>query len=135
MEGETWKVLRMPTFDAWHRSLDTERATQVAGALRYVEARGPLLGRPHVDSIKGSRVHNLKELRLNHGVRVLFAFDPNRHAVMLVGGDKTGSWDRWYVQKIRVAEKLYTAHLQSIGKGDRCLSPGRVGRTKPERGR
>jgi hypothetical protein len=91
---------------------------------------GPLLGRPRVDSIKGSRVHNLKELRLRGGMRILFAFDPNRRPVMLVGGDKTGSWNRWYRQKIPVAEHLYFDHVRSIGKGDRCPSQ-RAAASKP----
>jgi hypothetical protein len=109
-------------FNRWFRGLDSERANQVTAALRRVASAGPVLGRPRVDSIKGSRVHNLKELRLHQGVRVLFAFDPDRRAVMLVGGDKTGSWNRSYRQQIPVAERRYADHLRSIGKGDHCLS-------------
>jgi hypothetical protein len=121
-------------FDGWFRGLDADRAAQVTAALRRVAKVGPVLGRPRVDSIKGSRVHNLKELRLHDGVRVLFAFDPNRRAVMLVGGDKAGTWNRWYRQQIPVAERLYADHLRSVGKGDRCLSLGagqsRTGRSR-----
>jgi hypothetical protein len=120
-----WEVVSTDAFSGWFRSLDSERANQVTAALRRVASAGPVLGRPRVDSIKGSRLHNLKELRLHQGVRVLFAFDPNRQAVMLVGGDKTGSWKRWYRHQIPVAERLYADHLRSIGKGDRCPSrPG-----------
>jgi len=113
-----WEVVTTRTFDGWFRGLEAERATQVMAALRRVETVGPTLGRPRVDSIKGSRVHNLKELRLHDGVRVLFAFDPNRRAVMLAGGNKTGSWDRWYRQMLPVAERVYADHVRSLGKGN-----------------
>jgi hypothetical protein len=122
-----WEVVTTRVFDRWFLGLDPERANQVTAALRRVAKAGPLLGRPRVDSIKGSRVHHLKELRLHDGVRVLFAFDPNRRAIMLVGGDKTGSWNRWYRQHIPVAERLYVDHLRSIGERDRCMSQQEAG--------
>ncbi len=121
--GAGWGVVRTHDFERWLRNLDAERATQVTAALRRVARVGPVLGRPRVDSIKASRIHNLKELRVSRGVRVLFAFDPNRSAVMLVGGDKTGAWKRWYRQAVPVAERRYADHLRSIGKGNACLSP------------
>lgn len=117
-----WEVLRTDEFKRWTGGLGSGRRAQVEAAIRRVESEGPLLGRPRVDSLRGSRVHNLKELRLHDGVRVLFAFDPNRRAIMLVGGNKTGSWDRWYPQNIRVAERLFVEHLRSIGKENLCLS-------------
>lgn len=92
------------------------------GALQYVAKAGPTLGRPRADSIHGAHVHNLKELRVERTVRVLYAFDPNRTAVMLLGGDKIGSGNRWYRRMVAEAERLYVDHLRSIGKEDRCLS-------------
>jgi hypothetical protein len=72
----------------------------------------PALGRPLVDRIEGSKVHNLKELRPGSSggseVRVLFVFDPDRRAVLLVGGDKAGNWRGWYPKNIPVAERRYT---------------------------
>lgn len=127
-------MVRTRDFERWFRGLDAERATQVTAALRRVAKVGPVLGRPRVDSIRASRIHNLKELRVHGGVRVLFAFDPNRRAVMLVGGDKTGTWNRWYRQAVPVAERLYADHLRSVGKGNGCLKPGE-GRKPPERDR
>ena len=124
----------MAGFERWLRELDSERAVQVSAAMRRVVRIGPSLGRPRVDSIKGSRIHNLKELRVHGGVRVLFAFDPNRRAVMLVGGDKTGTWNRWYRGAIPAAESAYATHLRSIGRGNDGLSPG-GGRTPPGRNR
>ena len=66
--------------------------------VRLLEQRGPALGRPHVDSVKGSKHSNMKELIVQHAgrpYRVLFAFDPRRCAVLLIGGDKTGN-KRWW---------------------------------------
>ena len=129
-----WGVVRSREFEDWFRALDPERAAQVTAAIRRVAKVGPALGRPRVDSIQASRLHNLKELRVHGGVRVLFAFDPNRKAVMLVGGDKTGTWNRWYRQAIPRAERRYAEHLRSIGKGDGGMGPG-AGRTSPGRSR
>lgn len=129
-----WGVVRTPAFERWFRALDAERATSVTAALRRVARVGPVLGRPRADSIKGSHVHNLKELRVHRGVRILFAFDPNRRAVMLVGGDKTGMGNRWYREAVPSAERRYADHLRSIGKGNDCQSR-KAGRKPPERDR
>jgi hypothetical protein len=117
-----WEVVRTATFEGWLQSLDEERRNQIEGAMLRVAAVGPTLGRPRVDSIHRSRLRNLKELRLHGGVRILFAFDPERRAVMLVGGDKTGSWKRWYPHNIPIAERLFADHLRSIGAGSLCLT-------------
>jgi hypothetical protein len=77
------------------------------------------LGRPLVDSVKGSRVKNLKELRpgstRRSEVRILFAFDPLRRAILLVAGDKSSDWKGWYKAAIKRAELLYDDHLRAIG--------------------
>ena len=72
---------------------------------------------------------------MDRGTRVLFAFDSNRNPVMLVGGDKTGRWNRWYPQKVRLAERLYFDHERSIGKEVRCLSQREAGRTSSQMSR
>ena len=63
------------------------------------------------DRIQGSRIHHLKELRPGSAarseIRVLFAFDPTRWALLLLGGDKAGNWQRWYKENIPIAERLY----------------------------
>lgn len=100
-----------------------------------VAAGGPALGRPRVDRIHGSSLHKLKEVRAGRGIRILFAFDSNRDAVMLVGGDKAGSWNRWYRPQIERAEELYRRHERSIGKEPRCLSQREAGRTSSPRSR
>ncbi len=74
-----------------------------------------MLGRPLVDRIAGSRIHHLKELRPGPAgrseIRVLFAFDPARSALLL-GGDKAGNWQRWYRENIPIAEQLYLEYTE-----------------------
>jgi len=97
--------------------LGEEDANRIAASLDELGRLGPTLGRPFVDSIKGSRHHNMKELRSVGGhLRALFAFDPRRHAVVLLAGDKTGDWRGWYTRNIPLADKLYDRHLRSLGK-------------------
>lgn len=80
--------------------------------------RGPVLPRPLADIIEGSRYPNMKELRPPaSNIRVLFAFDPRRMAILLVGGDKTGRWREWYEETIPIAEKLYEDHLEELRAG------------------
>jgi len=101
--------------------LSDDDADRIAASLDELARRGPTLGRPFVDSIKGSRHHSMKELRSVGGhLRALFAFDPHRRAVVLVGGDKTGDWRGWYARNITLADKLYDRHLRSLGKEGPC---------------
>jgi hypothetical protein len=118
-------------FERWWSALDPERRARVHAALARVARGGPMLGRPLVDVIHRSRLHKLKEVRIDRGARVLFAFDSNRRAIMLVGGDKTGKWNRWYPARVRDAERLYLDHERSIGKEGRCLSHRAAGRSSP----
>jgi hypothetical protein len=80
------------------------------------------LGRPLVDTVRGSVLANLKELRPgsvgNTEIRLLFAFDPIRQAVLLVGGDKSGSWQTWYRTAIPEAEAAYADHLRRLKEND-----------------
>ena len=89
---------------------DQERLT---AAVELLEKLGPSLGRPLVDTLKGSRHSNMKELRPGT-VRVLFAFDPRRTAILLLGGDKSGQWKDWYVEAIPEADRLFDDHLSSL---------------------
>jgi len=113
-----WSVVLLDEVDEWFVDLakrDPESADLVAGAIDLLEADGPTLGRPAVDRVKGSRLHNLKELRPGSSgeteIRVLFIFDPTRQAVLLVAGDKTGAWKDWYRDNIPVAEERYESWL------------------------
>lgn len=86
--------------------------------LKLLERFGPELGRPHVDTLNGSKYSNMKELRFNAdgGVwRLAFAFDPKRHAILLICGDKSGSSEkRFYKQLIKKADERLKHHLQNL---------------------
>jgi hypothetical protein len=129
------EVLTTADFEGWWKGLTPELRGKVESAIERVATDGPTLGRPHVDVIHGSQVRKLKEARIDRGTRLLFAFGSNRDAVMLVGGDKSGKWNRWYPPMIRLAERLYLDHERSIGKEARC--PGRrdAGRTSSQMSR
>jgi hypothetical protein len=93
-----WDVRLLAEVEEWVLGLDDHTYDQVAAAIDVLADLGPALGRPLVDRIEGSKVHNLKELRPGSSggseVRVLFVFDPDRRAVLLVAGDKAGNWRR-----------------------------------------
>jgi len=97
---------------------DPRTAEQVAAALDLLEELGPSLGRPLVDTLRGSRLPNLKELRPGSRgrgeVRLLFVFDPQRRAVVLVAGDKAGRWRDWYRESIGLAEARYAAWIAGV---------------------
>ena len=86
--------------------------------MEVLKTLGPNLGRPRVDHIKGSKHQNMKELRIQFKgdpVRVLFAFDPKRQAVLLLGGTKTGDKD-WYRRNVPLADKELIVHLKEMEK-------------------
>jgi hypothetical protein len=114
---QDWEVVFTPEAEKWFMGLGAVDTDRIAAAVNRLQHDGPSLGRPFVDSIKGSRHHNMKELRSSGGhLRALFAFDPRRRAVVLVGGDKTGDWKGWYARNISRADKLYDRHLRDRGK-------------------
>jgi hypothetical protein len=108
-----WEVEYTAEFGAWWADLRPDEQERVAAAVEILEQSGPALGRPLVDTLEGSRHPNMKELRPG-SMRVLFAFDPRRSAVLLLGGDKSGCWQEWYVEAIPVADRLYDEHLESL---------------------
>lgn len=101
--------------EEWLRSLDTKSATLVDAALAVLSHEGPTLGTPLVKRMQGSKFHNMKELRPGSTgtseIRILFVFDPDRQAVLLVAGDKSGAWKSWYDTAIPLAERRYQRHL------------------------
>ena len=112
----TWTVEFTGEFSDWWEGLSIEEQKAVAHKVRLLEEVGPSLGRPHVDTLaKQSRVPNMKELRIEHAAdayRVLFAFDPRRVAILLLGGRKPDQ--KWYKTAIPRADKLYKAHLETL---------------------
>lgn len=99
----------------WLASLDGDSRDQVVAALELLRDSGPQLGRPLVDTVIASRHENMKELRpgsAGHSeLRILFAFDPARRAILLIAGDKAGNWKRWYHRNIPIADDLFDDHL------------------------
>ena len=95
--------------------VDRESHRLVNQAILVLERNGPAEGRPLVDSITASRIANMKELRPpstgRSEVRILLVFDPWRSAILLVAGDKSGQWQRWYRTAIPMAEQLYDDYL------------------------
>ncbi|MEX2259729.1 MAG: type II toxin-antitoxin system RelE/ParE family toxin [Woeseia sp.] len=94
--------------------------TELLARAKVVAQFGPTLGRPNVDTLNGSKYANMKELRFNadDGVwRVAFAFDPNRKAILLCGGDKEGkNQNRFYRDLIKVADRRFKAHLERLNE-------------------
>jgi hypothetical protein len=117
----SWEIVLDEAVDAWFLELaktDPDTAAQVEAAINLLEQNGPALGRPVVDRVKGSTLHNLKELRPGSAggteIRILFIFDPLRQAILLAAGDKAGDWTGWYRTNIPIAEERYARHLEEL---------------------
>ncbi|HWV00048.1 MAG TPA: type II toxin-antitoxin system RelE/ParE family toxin [Devosia sp.] len=111
-----WIVLEHPDFAVERQAMPRAVVLRLAEAVLALQAVGPQLGRPLVDTLKGSRHANMKELRIgaNGAWRVLFAFDPVRNAVLLVGGNKQGvAQARFYRDMIRVADARFIEWLEA----------------------
>ena len=103
-------------FEGWWDSLNDAEQRSVAFSVGTVEEFGVNLKRPHADTIHGSKFPNMRELRCQHEgreYRILFAFDPRRTAMLLIGGDKTGRTD-WYGEFLPQADRIYARHLKEI---------------------
>ena len=114
----TWAVLLHDAFDAEFNDLPEAVQDEILAHMGLLKQFGPTLGRPRVDTLKGSRHANMKELRFDaaNGVwRIAFAFDPKRQAILLVGGDKSGgSEKRFYRQLIKKADARFNEHVMRM---------------------
>ena len=113
-------VLLDADFEQWLREQEAGLRDSILAHALLLGKFGPALGRPQVDTLKGSKLPNLKELRVQYRGeprRVLFVFDPKRQAILLVGGNKQGN-KRWYKEAIPLAEKRYQRHLEELEKDD-----------------
>jgi hypothetical protein len=111
-----WDVEYADEFSAWWDSLTEEEQDSVAHVVKLLILRGVNLSRPYADTLYGSQFPNMKELRIQHEgrpYRVLFAFNPRRSAILLIGGDKTGN-NRWYEEFIPKADAIYAQHLREL---------------------
>jgi hypothetical protein len=118
-----WEILMTPQVeDFLDRLYDADRESHrlVNQAVLVLERNGPGEGRPLVDSITASQITNMKELRPplagRSEIRILFVFDPWRSAILLIAGDKSGQWSRWYREAIPEAEQLYATYLKEREK-------------------
>jgi hypothetical protein len=111
-----WEIYQTDEVAAWMADLrrtDPVAADRVEAAVDVLSEHGPTLGRPLVDTLTGSKIANMKELRPRQTmIRVLFVFDPWRSAILLTAGDKTGQWTVWYERAIPQAEELYAVYLK-----------------------
>ncbi|WP_295527203.1 type II toxin-antitoxin system RelE/ParE family toxin [Novosphingobium sp. Chol11] len=117
----TWLVAFHTAFEAEFANLPLGVRESLAAAATLLASQGPMLGRPHADTLAGSKHANMKELRFraNDGVwRAAFAFDPERKAILLVAGDKAGvAQSRFYKVLIAKADARFDAHL-AVTKGN-----------------
>lgn len=112
----TWEVEYTDEFDDWWSSLGEPEQDDIAATVGLLEEKGPSLPFPHSSGIESSRHNHMRELRIQHAgdpYRVLYAFDPKRSAILLLGGNKTGN-DRWYQEHIPIADDLYDDHLRTL---------------------
>ncbi len=113
-----WTVMLEDAFDAEFAALSESVQDELLAQTEVIQQFGPQTKRPHVDTLKGSKHANMKELRFDAdgGVwRVAFAFDPERKAVLLVAGDKSGeSETRFYRRLIRISDGRFDAHLARL---------------------
>ena len=108
-----WEIDRTDELAEWVKSLDDDAREAIFKNLLILKEIGPALGRPYVDTIKESRHKNMKELRTQNKkrlFRIFFIFDPERKAVLLIGGDKRGD-KRFYKEMIPLADDLYDKYL------------------------
>jgi hypothetical protein len=111
-----WDVEYTDEFGDWWNGLTEQEQEALDVSVRLLEERGPALGFPHSSGINGSKHGHMRELRTQVGGRplsTLYAFDPRRSAILLIGGDKTGD-DRWYEETVPLADRLYDAHLEQL---------------------
>ena len=113
-----WKIATTLTFDDWFAGLGEAERAEIIAKVELLKLLGPQLGRPHADTLNGSKHANMKELRADTAdcvMRIAFAFDPGRAAILLVGGDKSGvNQKRFYKQLIAKADELFDAHLAAL---------------------
>lgn len=119
----SWHVEYTDEFGSWWETLSEGEQDAIDVVVRLLEERGPQLGYPYSSDVRGSRHAHLRELRGQYRgqpYRILYAFDPRRTAILLIGGKKTGD-DRWYDKFVPMADRLFDEHLDELrreGLGD-----------------
>jgi hypothetical protein len=111
-----WSIDFDEDFSIWFEAQDPDVQEEILASLKMLAELGPALRRPRVGNIEGSKYPQMKELVVQYKGdpwRILFAFDPERHAILLVGGDKTGN-SRWYKIHIPIADARFDKHLLEL---------------------
>ena len=112
----SWDVEYTDEFEEWWDDCSEAEQISIAASVELLETKGPQLPFPYSSSIEQSRHSHMRELRIQHTgqpYRVLYAFDPRRVAILLLGGCKVGD-DRWYDTQVPVADRLYDEHLETL---------------------
>lgn len=112
----SWEVEYVDEFEVWWNTLIESEQEDIAAMVGLLEKFGPNLKFPYSSGINKSKFSHMRELRVQHGgrpYRILYAFDPRRVAILLVGGDKTGK-DDWYDKFIPIADCLYQEHINLL---------------------
>ena len=113
-----WEIEVTDEFVQWWEALIEAAQDDISASVGLLEARGPQLDYPHSSKINGSKHSHMRELRVQsqgNPIRVFYAFNPTRSAILLIGGDKTGN-DRFYDEYIPMADRLYDEHLDELRK-------------------
>lgn len=117
-DQQQWIVRETEEYQEWFETLDTAAKEDIRAKVRVLGTFGPSLGRPNVDTVKGSQFSNMKELRVKsnkRSFRIFFAFDPKRRALLLIGGNKGGAGDKdFYAAMIPLADRLFAEYLEDI---------------------
>jgi hypothetical protein len=117
-----WSVATTNHFDRWFAQLADDAQAEIIAKVNLLKLFGPRLSRPHADTLKASKHANMKELRADtkdQVLRIAFAFDPKRSAILLVGGNKAGvGQKRFYKELIAKADTHYDAHLVALKTKD-----------------
>jgi len=118
-----WNIVMVSEYKDWLVGLDEETQDSILVSIRLLQERGPSLSRPYADTLENTNLVNLKELITQHKgkpYRSLYAFDPQRSAILLVGGDKSRK-KNWYKKSISLAEKRFVLHLEQ-GESDKKVA-------------
>ena len=111
-----WNVEYTDEFREWWDELSEDEQDDITATVELLEERGPQLSYPYSSDIRGSNHGHMRELRVQSSgrpIRVFYAFDPRRVAILLIGDDKTGN-DRFYEEHVPEADKLYDEHLETL---------------------
>ncbi|MGA2655347.1 MAG: type II toxin-antitoxin system RelE/ParE family toxin [Gammaproteobacteria bacterium] len=111
-----WEIEYTDEFELWWDTLDESTQDAIAVSVGILEKVGINLGFPRSSSVKNGKIAHLRELRIQHRgrpYRILYAFDPRRVCILLIGGDKTGN-ENWYEEYVPLAEQLYEIHINTL---------------------